>query len=106
MFEIDGYGITLTRGDSFRFEVRLKGRVIANGSLAVFTVKERAADAAAVLEKVALVKDRRAGFELLPEDTEGLRAKGYRWSLRIIDGDGNVYTPIADELLLITEVIA
>lgn len=105
MFEIDGYGITLTRGDSFCFSVNLKGRVVANGCTAAFTVKNRVSDGEALIRKTALVENRRATFFIEPEETEGLKAKTYRWGLRVTDGDGNVYTPVADESFVITEVV-
>lgn len=106
MFEIDGFGIVLTRGDSLAFEIRLKGRVVPNGARAFFAVKEKPGDTASVMEKTLLVEDRDVKILIEPEDTEGLKAKAYRWGLRIEDSDGNVYTPIADELFVITEGIA
>ena len=40
MLAFEKYGIRLTRGDTVRFAIRLRGRVLPGGTKAVFTVKK------------------------------------------------------------------
>lgn len=103
--QMTGNGVYLTRGDSLRLMVRLSGRVVADGDRALLTVKERAGDELPLLVKTAYVSGRRVVFEFLPSDTEGWKPKRYHWSLRLIDRDGNVTTPLTDEELVIGNVI-
>lgn len=105
MYKIDGTDISLSRGDSFMLSVDTRGRVMANGCTGVLSVKAKAKDETAVLEKTALISSREMLFSFEPEDTEDLKAKTYHWSLRVTDLDGNVSTPVEDAAFIITEVV-
>lgn len=110
MLKIYRNSITITRGDSVRFEIALKNRDIKDGTMAVFTVKDTPWEPCSpVIEKILDVMDGRVSVVLEPEDTEGLHPGHYVWDLRLKepreDGGQDVLTPMEYAAFRIVEAI-
>ena len=105
MVKFNGYDITLTLGDSLTFGVQLVGRTLPENTEALFTVRRRAGDEEALLEKrLPVLPDGWVRIELTSEETS-LPKRGYRWDLRVLLPEGEVMTPMTPAGFLITEVI-
>lgn len=110
MLTIDRHNIALTRGDSGRLMIRIKGRELAEGAQAVFTVKDTPWEPCdPVIEKVLDVVDGAVSLVLEPEDTEQMHAGHYVWDLRLKepreDGRHDVLTPMEYAAFKIVEAI-
>ena len=98
MTEIHNNDITVTRGDSLLFTVRLRGQGLTEGAAALFTVKEKPSSEEAVIGKTFPVGgEGTVTIYLYPEETN-LKAKTYYWDLRLIiphgDEANEVRTPM------------
>lgn len=105
---IDGKDIQLTRGDSFVFTMNFTGRILPVTSQAVFTLKKRIRDEAALIEKKVPVSENAAVICLKPEDTADLAAGTYFWDMRLLipGQDGTeVRTPMEYASFQLLEVI-
>lgn len=110
MFRIDRHGIEMTRGDSARVLIRVKGRELPEGTQAVFTVKDTPWEPCSpVIEKVLDVVDDAVSLVLEPADTETLHPGHYVWDLRLKeprdDGGQEVLTPMEYAAFKIVEAI-
>ena len=108
MFEINGYTITLTRGDSA--PIQLIPTVLATGQPYVFqegdAVKFRIRqlpDCGAVLEWDGYIdtSDNSCVVTIHPEDTYDLEMTEYRYEAELIDANGGHYTFIANQKFII-----
>lgn len=110
MLRIEGSSIWVTRGDSARFTVQIKGRELAEGARALFAVKKAPAweRGDAVIEKETEVLNGMVSVVLEPDDTD-ISAGAYAWDLRIkepgTDGN-NVLTPGSFAPFTVVEAIA
>lgn len=109
MLKIDRNSITITRGDSVRFEIALKNRDIKDGTMAVFTVKDTPWEPCRpAIEKVIEVLDGVVHVILEPWETD-LQAGNYVWDVRIKepneDGQYEVITPIEYASFRVVEAI-
>lgn len=98
MLRIERNGLAITRGDSFRLMIRLGGRELAEGTQALFTVKDTPWEPCApVIEKLIDVMDHSVSVVLAPEETD-ITPGHYVWDLRIkeptSDGRTEVITPM------------
>ena len=110
MKKIDGLDIELTRGDTLKFRVTFSGRQLPAGTIAVFTVKTKAADdEPALIEKRGEVTDNWYIVHLESEDTERAKPRLYYWDIRLLipEGDGTceVITPMNFATFMLTEVV-
>ena len=107
MYRFEGLDIEATGGDSLVFTVRFRGRALAAGSVAVFTVKKRARMKEAVIEKRYAVADNRVVVALEPADS-ALAPGTYWWDIRVLTPVGNgmeVRTPMAYAAFEILEAV-
>lgn len=105
---IDEKDIQLTRGDSFVFTMQFTGRILPATAQAVFTLKKRTKDDAALIEKKVPVSENAAVIYLKPEDTAALAAGTYFWDMRVLipGEDGTeVRTPMECASFQLLEVI-
>ncbi len=105
--------MTITKGDTYKFNVTVKdsdGNVFdLSGYTMVFTAKDDITkpDAEADIQKTATITDPLTGigeFVLLPADTD-IEVKSYRYDVQISDGGNNVYTVIKNQELKITDEV-
>ena len=108
MYEFNGLDIELTRGDSLVIGIKLTGRDVPPDTTGLFTVKQTARSADAVMDKRVAVQGNRAVIELTPEDTDNA-PRTYFWDFRLIGGEAGgapmVRTPMAYATFQILEVI-
>ena len=109
MLNIDGHSIEVTRGDSVRLMVHLKGREFPEGTKAVFTVKDTVWEPCRpVIEKVMEVMDGAVSVILEPGDTD-IVAGHYVWDLRLKEPSENgmqeVLTPMEYAAFRVLEAI-
>lgn len=108
MLKINGYNVELTRGDSVRFMIRLMERKLAEGSKAVFTVKDTPWEPCMpAIEKELDVTDGRVSVVLEPYETD-ITPGHYVWDLRVKEAaeDGvHVLTPMEYAAFVVKEAI-
>ena len=97
MRRFDGLNIEVTRGDTLSFRVNITGRELPEGTIGLFTIKQRPKDEVVVVEKRIPIVDGAISIILTSEDTD-ITAKTYYWDLRVLmpngDGSFNVQTPM------------
>lgn len=108
MLRIEGTSIQLTRGDTTRLKMRLVGRKLPKGCMALFAVKKGTwRHGEPVIAKVIPVTDDTVSVMLAAEETE-LEPGHYVWDLRIkepYDDGMNRFTPMAYGGLDVLEAI-
>ena len=120
MFSVDGYNITLSRGDTGAMRVKaiatLNGEAFTFGSddRALFSIKNSQGEI--VKEKVAELDNNEFTVYFLNADTDGLSPTNYEWDVRyiihpyydsngrIVNGD-QVITPKAPQTMQIMTVV-
>lgn len=114
MFETNGRTIRLSAGDTGIIGFEVKGTALAEGDLAVFTVRRRSGEM--MMEKVLTPEDNVLKVPFLNADTERWREGEYLWDLRIVlgartDADGHVtdgrevITPFAPGALRVMKAV-
>ena len=99
MFKIDGTYITLTRGDTFKCEVKIytaegEEYIPAEGDIIRFAMKKTAYDRIPLIKKTISHEDML--LEINPEDTQNLDFGTYIYDIQITLEDGTVDTFLAD----------
>lgn len=109
MLEIQGKNLKFTRGDSVRFNIKLKGREFPEGTYAVFSVKETLYEPALpTIVKEVDVKSGIAGVILESFET-AIPVGHYYWDLRIrepaADGSQFIHTPMEYGMIKVVEAV-
>lgn len=108
MYRFSGTDIELTRGDSLVFHIRLSGRDLPPGTLALFSVKPSPKAEAPTIEKQMPVSGGVVLIGLSSADTN-VAPRSYCWDLRVMiplgDGTFEVLTPMEYATFQILEVI-
>ena len=108
MLEINGHGITVTRGDSVRFAIKCTERDLAEGTKAVFTVKSTPWEPCRPdIEKNCDVIDGLVHVILNPIDTD-IVPGNYVWDVRLkepAEDNTNVLTPMMYAAFRVVEAI-
>lgn len=104
MLAIDGLDIQITRGDTAQLIYTFETDIPDNGTIAVFTIKRGAVGSDELLRKESEISDGVVTFVLGHEDTN-LPFGSYKYDIRCIYDNGDVYTPMSPCALDIVEVI-
>lgn len=108
MFNIDGYDIEVTRGDTAALLFHFNGREIPSGTDAVFTIKKRPKDEECVVQKRVDASDGTATIYLTSDDTNHA-ARTYFWDIRLQlpreDGGYEIQTPMEYAAFTILDVV-
>lgn len=108
MFNIDGYDIEVTRGDTAALLFHFNGREIPSGTDAVFTIKKRPKDEECIVQKRVDASDGTATIYLTSDDTN-YAARTYFWDIRLqipLEGGGyETQTPMEYAAFTILQVI-
>ena len=103
MLTINGFQITVSRGDTGSVTLNFSGDAPADGVTAVVTLKQKVEAAAPVWEKRLTILGGGVTFELTRQDTD--HAPGvYFWDVRLVNGD-SVLTPLTPQPFRILEVV-
>lgn len=92
--------IAMVRGDTMRLTVsgiknaEGEDHVLGSGDALLLDVKKSAAEKAVISKKVTAADyaDGALPIAILPDDTAGLAAGDYFFDIRLMTGDGNIYT--------------
>lgn len=105
MFVIDEKtaAIAVSKGDSAYFSILLEGDVPEDGVIAMFTVKKKVGESAAMIKKYE-VTDGVVWIGLTSQDTNKLEPGNYIWDLRVILSDTEVVTPMTPGRFCVLEV--
>lgn len=94
---MEGTSVQITRGDTTRFAIVLKGREVPEGTEALFTVKKKPwRHDEVVIQKTIPVVSGKVNVFLEPYETK-IEPGSYVWDVRIkepYDGDTLVLTPM------------
>lgn len=108
MVEINGYDISLTRGDSLYLRVDLGGRDLPEGAAAVFTIKKTVRSRSCLVQKTFDASEETLGIQLAPSETD-LPPGVYVWDVRLLipldDGSFEVYTPMKYAAFAVLEAV-
>ena len=104
---IDGAEITLTRGDTFKTNIRIENQDEVyqphDGDIVRFAMKKKYKDENPLLVKILDNED--LLLELTPEDTKSLNYGDYVYDIEITLSNGEVYTFIDKATLRLTEEV-
>ena len=106
MFRIDGYAISLTRGDTATLEITFTGDAPTANDQVITALKKNANRKSAIWEKT--IPRQPTGEYLLDiasEDTEDLQPGDYWWDIRILYEDGQITTPFSPAAFHVLEVV-
>ena len=102
--------LSMVRGDTLSFDVRLSDLDGASISSLYFTVKRKASDAEYIFQKslangITLVEGTTYRVRVAPEDTDGVTAGKYAYDLQIGVGT-DIYTLLMGTLTIVQDVTA
>lgn len=112
-YKIDGTKITLTRGDTFRTVVAIKNKTEGSyytpteGESVVFAMKRNRliANGSEYYDKAPLIEKEipidTMILHITPEDTKSLGFGEYKYDVRLVKANGEVYTFISDSDFII-----
>lgn len=101
--------ISLTRGDTARFSVKIRNRVTnefyipVEGDSLVLTISKSTKDGCTPLIQKLLTTG--STFHLKPEDTKDLKFEDYVYDIQLNTVDGDVYTVITKKVFKVTEEV-
>lgn len=109
MYKFDGYDIELTRGDSLRFRVSLRGRELPADTVVLFSVKRNLRDATPVIEKRYSIDESADVYVGVSSADSDIEPGMYYWDIRVMiplhDGTFEVITPMEYAAFFVTEVV-
>lgn len=106
MFTVDGFNLTITRGDTATLELTFEGDAPAAADSVIAQVKKSPQRLSCEIEKTLLrQEDGTYLMEFASADTAELPFGTYSWDLRILYADGQVTTPFAPAQFRIVEVV-
>ena len=102
--------LSMVRGDTLSFDIRLSDLDGATISSLYFTVKKKASDEVFIFQKslangINLVEGTTYRVRVAPEDTSGVTAGKYAYDLQIGVG-ADIYTPLMGSLTIVQDVTA
>lgn len=104
MININGHGISISRGDTGDITMNFTGTVPEDDTVAVITLKKSPKAQQTIWEKRINVSNGSVVLELGSEDTN-LIPNTYFWDMRLLMSGERVYTPIKPAPFQILEVI-
>lgn len=103
MLELNGLNIEISKGDTGSIRVTFVGTdVPEDGTIALVSLKNATNDDEPIWEKAIQVVNSGCVIPLLHEDTS-LPFGTYKWDLRLIYGDGGIYTPMKPAKFIVAE---
>lgn len=93
--------MALTQGDSAYFTITIIGDVPADGTEALFTVKDRKTKKK-YIEKRYTIYDGVINVGLTSQDTNKMKKGDYLWDLRVLLSDTDVVTPMESDESIFT----
>ena len=104
MFEIRGFDIYITQGDTSQILIEFDGEVPPDGTTAVICVKERPGRSPVMIEKNIEVENGELLLSFGHNETM-IPPKRYRWDLRLVFDNGDVITPMEPAVFTILPAI-
>lgn len=107
MFSVDdNLTITISRGDTATIAVKVEAEdgETVDGTM-LMSLKKIISSEKTIWQKSVDISEGTVEYSISADDTNDLVFGTYYWDLRVVFGDGTVYTPISPKKFVVAEVI-